>query len=138
MGLDYSSYGMNNLGSAYSEMTGFAGVWMLVALILALIGCFFVYFAFVKKDKKEENKTLAWLKDFLRFDKMLIEPIMKIAYIFVALFITLSSFALISSSFLGFLMYLVFGNLIARVIYEASMIIIMLWKNTTEINRKIK
>ena len=113
-------------------------VWVIIAFVLSLIGCFVVYFLFVKKDLKNNNKYLVWLKDFLNFDKMLIETILKIAYIFVALFITLSSFALIGSSFFNFLMTLVFRNIIARVIYEALLITVMLWKNTTEIKNSLK
>ena len=113
-------------------------IWLIISLIVSLIGCFFVYFMFVKKDGKEKNKYLAWLKSFLRFDNMLIETILKIAYIFAALFITLSSFAIIGTSFLGFLTTLVFGNLITRIVYEFALIIIMIWKNTNEIKNKTK
>ena len=69
---------------------------------------------------------------------MLIETILKITYIFVALLITLGSFALIGTSFLSFLLVLIFGNIGARVIYEASLIVIMIWKNTTEIKKNTK
>lgn len=113
-------------------------VWMIVSLILAVIGCFVVYFLFVKKDIKTDNKFLAWLKSFLSFDIMLVEPILKIAYLFVVIFLTLSSFSLISESFLAFLMYLVFGNILARVLYEILLIKIMIWKNTNEIKKKLK
>ena len=115
-----------------------SAIWLIITLVVSLIGCFLIYFMFVKKDGKENNKYLAWLKSFLRFDKMLVETILKIAYIFVALFITLGSFALIGTNFLGFLTTLVFGNLIARIVYEFALIIIMIWKNTTEIKNKTK
>ena len=123
--------------TTYGMGTG-ATVWMLVSLILALIGCFVVYFLFVKKDVKINNKFLVWLKSFLSFDKMLIETILKIAYIFAAIFITLGSFALIGTSFLSFLVMLIGGNLVTRVVYESLLIIVMLWKNTTEIKNKLK
>ena len=135
MGYDY--YGYDDLGSKLSFGVG-SFVWLIIALILSLIGCFLVYFMFVKKDNKLKNNKLEWLRSFLRFDKMLIETILKIAYIFAALFITLGSFSLISSSFLGFLCMLIFGNLTARIVYELSMIRIMIWKNTTEIKNKLK
>ena len=121
----------NNLGMG-------SYVWMIVAFILSLIGCFVIYFLFVKKDSIISNKFLLWLRDFLRFDKMLIENILKITYIFVALLITLGSFSIIGTSFLAFLLTLVLGNIIARVVYEASLIIIMIWKNTSEINKNLK
>jgi len=113
-------------------------VWTIVAFIISVIGCFVVYFLFVKKDLKSKNKYLVWLKDFLSFDKILIETILKIVYIFTALFITLGSFALIGSSFLSFLIMLIGGNIVARVVYEGLLINVMLWKNTTEIKNSLK
>lgn len=115
-------------------------IWLIISLIVALVGCFLVYFLFVTKDKKESNKKLAWLKDFLRFDKMLIETILKIAYIFAAICITLIPLAFIDSfgAFIGVLLFIVFGNLLTRVVYELSLIKVMIWKNTTEIKQKLK
>ena len=122
---------LNNTGTG-------ATVWTLVSLILALIGCFVVYFLFVVKKDHPKQKFLAWLKDFLSFKKMLIEVILKIAYLFFAIFITLSSFALIGSSFVAFLLTLILGNLLARLTFEGILMMIMIWKNTTEINKKLK
>ena len=115
-----------------------SAVWTLVSLILAAVGCFLVYFLFVKKNIKTDSKFLKWLKDFLNFDNMLIESILKIAYIFVVIFITLASFSLISVSFLSFVIMLVFGNLISRIIYELILITVMIWKNTADIKKKLK
>lgn len=142
MGYDY--YGYDNLGSSLNH--GIAAgvgvsVWLIIALILSLVGCFLIYFMFVKKDNKLKNNKLEWLRSFLRFDKMLIEVILKIAYIFTVLFITLGSFAFFAFGFGGFLLCLltiVFGNLIARIIYEGMLMRVMIWKNTTEIKNKIK
>lgn len=136
MGYDYG-YDMLGTSTTGSSLFG-STIWLIVALILSLIGCFLVYFLFVKKENQLNNKFLAWLREFLSFDKMLIETILKITYIFVALFITLGSFAMIGTSFLGFLCALIFGNIIARVIYEAALVKIMIWKNTTEIKKELK
>ena len=125
-------------GSGLSGMATGALIWTIIAFVLALVGCFVVYFLFVNKKETPKEKFLAWLKAFLEFDKMLIEPILKISYIFVAILITLGSFALIGTSFLSFIMMLVIGNLVARLLYEASMMFIMIWKNTTEIKNKVK
>lgn len=142
MGYDY--YGNDSLISSLdSGVAAGVGVtvWVIIALILSLVGCFLVYFMFVKKNNKLKNEKLEWLRSFLRFDKMLIETILKIAYIFAALFITLGSFAFFALGFGGFLLCLltiVFGNLIARICYEGMLIKIMIWKNTTEIKEKLK
>ena len=132
-----SGYGSYSSTPAVS-LSGGEAIWTLVSFIVALIGCFVVYFVFVAKKEEPKQKFLAWMKSFLSFDKMLIEVIIKIAYIFAALFITLFSFALIGTSFLLFLLVLVFGNLITRIIYEAIIMRIMIWKNTTEIKNKLK
>ena len=142
MGYDY--YGNDSLISSLdSGVAAGVGVtvWVIFALILSLVGCFLVYFMFVKKNNKLKNEKLEWLRSFLRFDKMLIETILKIAYIFAALFITLGSFSFFALGFSGFLLCLltiVFGNLIARICYEGMLIKIMIWKNTTEIKEKLK
>ncbi len=113
-------------------------IWTIISLIAALAGCFIVYFLFIKNDKKEKNDFLAWLKEFLSFDKMLIEPILKITYLFLVIFLTLSSFSLIGTSFVAFILTIVFGNITLRIIYEIALIKIMIWKNTTEIKNKLK
>ena len=113
-------------------------IWTIISLIAALAGCFIVYFLFIKNDKKEKNNFLAWLKEFLSFDKMLIEPILKITYLFLVIFLTLSSLSLIGTSFVAFILTIVFGNITLRIIYEIALIKIMIWKNTTEIKNKLK
>jgi hypothetical protein len=138
-GYDYDSLG-SALGSKASMGLG-ALIWTIIAFLAALVGCFLVYFLFVKKDGKPENKKLAWLKSFLRFDKMMIETILKICYIFAAIFITLFPFAFLAAGFSGFiacLLTIVFGNLLTRIIYEGMLMMVMIWKNTSEIKEKVK
>ena len=141
MGYDYGRSGLTSTyNSGYAAGLG-AGVWTIVALILAFVGCFLIYFLFVKKNNKLNNAKLEWLRSFLRFDKMLIEPILKIAYIFLALFITLASFSAFAAGAIGLLicpLIIIFGNLAARLVYEGMLVIIMIWKNTTEIKEKQK
>lgn len=141
------NYGYGNDGMLVSSLSkgvsaGIgAAIWTIIALILSLVGCFLIYFLFVKKDNKLNNPKLEWLRSFLRFDKMLIEVILKIAYIFAALFITLFSFTFFAMGFVGFLLCLltiIFGNLVARIVYEGMLMRVMIWKNTTEIKNKIK
>ena len=135
---------MYGLGSSYGSMdalammSGSSEVWSIVSLILAIIGAILAYFMFVKPEKKYPNKFVNWLRSFLNFNEMLIEPILKVTYIFFALFITLGSFSLISFSFVSFLAVLLLGNLFIRVVYEASMMMVGIWKNTKEINKKMK
>ena len=141
----YDGYGYDGLSSSNMASGIFNGIgsiiWLIIAFIAAVVGCFLVYFMFVKKDNKLKNNKLEWLRSFLRFDKMLIETILKIAYIFAAIFITLFPFVFLSLGFGGFitcLLTIIFGNLLTRIIYESALIKIMIWKNTTEIKQTLK
>ena len=69
---------------------------------------------------------------------MFMEALLKITYLIVAIYITLSSFAIIGTSFIGFIVYLIVGNLIARLVYEFSLILLVICRNTTEINKSLK
>ena len=69
---------------------------------------------------------------------MLIEQILKISYLFFAIFITLGSFSLIGYSFIAFLLLLIVGNLVLRIIFELILMAVMIWKNTNDINKKLK
>ena len=113
-------------------------VWAIVSLVLAIIGAIVGYFLFIKPDKKQDNKFLAWAKDFFSFKKMLIEDLLKIFYAFAAIYLTLFSFTLIGVNFLTFILTITLGNLVVRVMYEAALILIMIWKNTNDINKKMK
>lgn len=112
-------------------------IWTIVAIILAIAAGIMIYFMFVKSDKPVSS-NLQKLKDLLDFKTMLIEPILKVVYISLTVFIILFSFGLISTSFVLFLIVLIFGPLFVRITYELMMINIMIWKNTKEINDNIK
>ena len=114
---------------------------MIIAAILALVGGILVYYLFVKPDNKVNSEFLKKLKEVLRFNVMFIEGLLKIFYIIAAIFNTLSSFCWFAFGFMGvifFLVQLTLGNVVIRVIYEAILIKIMIWKNTNEINKKMK
>lgn len=130
----YSGYGFNDVALA----SGGSDVWTIIALVLAICGAIVGYFLFMKPEKNYPNKFVNWFRGFLNFQEMLIEPILKVTYAFMLIFITLTSFNLISYSFPAFLLYLIGFNLLIRVVYEASMMMVGIWKNTKEINKKMK
>lgn len=123
--------------SISSSATG-SLVWTIVSVILAIIGGILAYVLFINKNTKLENKFLIWLRDFLSFKNLLLETILKVTYVILAIFVTLTSFNMIGVSFFGFLLYLVIGNVVLRIIYESSLMLLMIWKNTSEINKKMK
>lgn len=111
-----------------------SSVWLIVSIVLAIIGGILVYFLFLsKKNEGKFTGFLGWLYDFLSFKKMFLETLLKITYLILALYVTLSSFASIGSNFLGFLLTLVIGNIVVRVIYEFSLVLLVICRNTTEI-----
>ena len=68
----------------------------------------------------------------------MLEDILKVSYLIIAIFITLFSFGLIGTSVVSFLATLIGGNLILRISYELSILLIKICQNTSEINSKLK
>lgn len=127
----------NSIDSISTTSTD-GSVWAIVGLIVALCGAIVLYFTFLN-PKNEKNYTgfTKKLYDFLSFKTMTLEMILKICYLFFAIWITISSFSLISQSFIAFLCMLFFGNVIVRLIFEGSLLILMIHRRLVEINNKM-
>lgn len=118
--------------------TSVDSTWMIISAVLAIVGGIVAYILFVsKKNNGEYTGFVAWLHDFLNFKKYVVEIILKVLYLICAIFITLSSFSLIGTSVAGFFLYLILGNILARVSYELILMLITIVNNTTEINKKL-
>ena len=127
-------------GSSSNAMAG-ASIWMIIAAIIAIVGGILVYFLFVKAKTEPKGKFLKWLKDFLSFKVMWIEPILKVVYYIATIFIVLNSFSFLGLGGYGVLMWLltlILGPVILRVAYEATMMFIMIWRNTRDIAENVK
>lgn len=125
--------------SYYARSAANVSVWMIVSIVLAIVGGILVYFLFLnKKNDGKFNGFVGWLYDFLSFKKMFLEALLKITYLIMALYVTLASFALIGINFLNFLLVLVFGNLAVRIVYEFALILLVICRNTSDINKKMK
>lgn len=130
LGVSSSNYGLNSVAAT--------GIWMIVSIIIAIIGGIALYFTvFTKQNEHKFKGFMGWLYDFFTFKNMLLETLLKILYIIVAIYITLSSFSLISISFIAFILQLTLGNLLARIGFEFSLLLLTICKNTTEINDKL-
>jgi hypothetical protein len=120
------------------EVSADVGIWLVISAVIAIMGGFVVYFVFLTKDNERKLQgTAKWFYDCLSFKKLLAEIILKIVYLIVAIYITLSSFAFISTSFIGFLVYLIFGNVAARLSFEFMLMLILICRNTSDINSKL-
>ncbi len=115
------------------------GVWGIVSIILAICGGIVLYFTFL--SPKNADKYTGFTKklyDFLSFRIMSLEMILKIAYLISAIFITLSSFSLISTSFVAFILYLFIGNILIRLVFEGSILILMIYRRLGDIHGVLK
>lgn len=124
----------------YAESVGTSfGNWSITALILSIIGGVLIYIFFLsQKENIKLSPFLKWLKDFLNFDKMMIETILKVVYLISTIFIILISFSFIAYDFSLFFLTLILGPTLIRLVYELILINICIWKNTTAINKKMK
>lgn len=134
----YSSpyrYGYHSGFSALQTTSVFSAVGLIVGIIAAI-----VLFAVFLKKKNEGKFTgfAGWMYDFLNFQKLSVEAVLKILYIIVAVWVTFTAFGLIASAgFLAFIFTLVLGNILIRVGFEFSMIAVKICKNLIEINKKM-
>ena len=131
--MGYDGYGY----AASSGSTSFASVWPIVSLILAICGAIVLYFTFLNKNNDGKyTGFLGWLYNFLTFKTITLEAILKMVYLFLAIYITLFSFELIAVNFLVFLLVLVLGNLLARVMLESSLLILLIYRQLVKIADK--
>jgi hypothetical protein len=134
----YSSYGSLYGTTSTASSVASNATWIIIAAVLAVVGGIALYFTFLsKKNEGKYTGFLGWMYEFLNFKKFTIEAILKVTYLILAIFITLSSFAAIGTSFLSFVLTLVLGNLGLRIAYEFSLILLVICRNTTDINNKL-
>jgi hypothetical protein len=125
-----------NYITASSSVSG-SLVWIIVSLVVAILGGIALYFIFTSKEFEPKLKGFVkTLSEYLTFEKGIIRPLLKITYLILMLYITLSSFALIRYSFLSFLITLILGNLVLRIIFEFSIIMLELANDVKAIRKK--
>ncbi len=120
----------------YSRSYEINPVVTVMLFIFAVVLGVIAYYGFVKRKGKLQSEFFTKLKAFLNFDTMIIEGLLKVTYIILAIFVTLFSFQIIPINFFEFLFVLIFGNILVRVAYETSMVVLLIWRNTSEINKK--
>jgi len=126
---------------AYSTPSTGPDVWSIIAMIIAVVGSILTYFLFVNSKTEAKGKFTKWLKDFLSFKIMWIEPIMKIVYYCTTIFSILYSFTFLQYGGYGVLYFficLMLVPILIRVGYELFMLFIMVWRNTRDIAENVK
>ena len=112
------------------------GVWGIIAMVIAFIAAILIYFLFVNSKTEVKGRFAKWLKDFLSFRIMWLEPILKMAYYFATIFVILTSFTFLQFGGYGvlyFFIMLIGGPILVRVCYEMVMLLVGIWRNTKDI-----
>lgn len=131
---DYYSYYYDPISLSSIDPVG-VGFAVIVSLVVAII----VYFTFLSKRNAGRFTGFAgWLYEVLNFGKLIIEALLKICYMFITLFISIISIIHMKDSFGEGLLMLIGFNVVIRIGYECLLMIVMLCKNTKEINSKLK
>ena len=134
---NYGGYG-SGYGYGYGGPSQGAIIWIIISIVIAIVGGLVLYFTFMSKKNRGRFKGfLGGLYEFLHFRKIVIETILKIAYLILAIAVTLGSFAFIGQSFLAFLVILILGNLLLRISYEMTMMMVGIWRNTTDMSNAL-
>ena len=134
-----SSSLVKSAASINAKSLGQTEVILIVALVAAIVGSILTYVLFLRKENEGKYTGFAkWLYEFLQFSKLYVEEIVKFTYIFLVIFVTISSFTVISTNFMLFLYQLIVGNIELRVAYELIKILIEIHKNVKELNEKTK
>ena len=114
---------------------------LLIVGAIALITAILVFVLVVKRKKSFKGRFANWIKEFLNFRSILVAGIIKILYIFLAVFLTIMSIIVMFQGkgddvlpmVLSGLALLIFGNILLRVMLELTMAMIVVWENTSDI-----
>lgn len=129
-------YYNNNYGTHLVNSS--TDIWTIASLLIAICGGIVIYFTFLNPNNaKNYTGFTEKLYKYLSFSKLSIEAILKICYLIVTIFVTITSFSYISTNFVLFIVYLVFGNVIVRLIFESALLVLMMYHKINDINDKL-
>ena len=120
----------------YSYTPFFSLVMPVLALLVIVAGGLALYFLFVRKPNTYKGPA-ASLHDILTFRTFFTEKLIRVLYCIAAVAIAVYSVMLLFSHFFAALFVFVVGNLVARITFEYALLLLVLCRNTQEINRKL-
>lgn len=140
-GNSYDYYDYYDYGYSYSSGPDFEEIFGIIALIAAAV-LMILSFIFIIPAKKRDKLPgfFRVVHDIFNFNGLIIEVLLKAAYIFATIFTILFSFLMI---FTGddvevWLLSLVLGPIAIRIAFEFIMMAVLLVKNVMSINQKLK
>lgn len=145
----YGSFGSYGSYANESILSGTLQAFLsrIIIVILGLILGLVVFFVFMpKKNEGKYTGFLGWLYDFLNFKILLSQGLLKALYAISAATLILSSLykfiftegGSIGAKLLAFVLTFVLGNIILRIVYEFMLFIILICKNTSDINSNLE
>lgn len=120
----------------YTYTPFFSFILPIIAAIVVIAGGLALYFLFARKANHFQG-MIAKLHDALNFRTFYTEKIIRALYCITVVGIVVYSVILLFSQFFTALLLFVLGNLTARIVYEYALLLLVLCRNTQEINRKI-
>ncbi len=125
----------------YYRVVQLSEVFSIVSLILA-IAAMVLSFIFIIPAKKRNKlpKFFQIIHDIFNFNGLVIEVILKALYIVSTIFTILYSFFMIFTGYgvFGWILTMILGPVIIRIVFELIMMSILLVKNVIAINVKLK
>lgn len=115
-----------------------------ICAIAATIALFILVIPESKKETIANNKFLLFLHDLFNFKTLYLEWIVKALYVLTTTACVGIGFFMLFAGYRGYISYagpgfvlMILGPIIARITYESTMYIILLVKNTMQINGKL-
>lgn len=135
--MGYYGYGYYDTIGGYSS--AYAPIVYAVVAILAVILGIVLFFTMLRK--KNENKYSGFkakVYHFLNVNKFYTEDIIRLLYVITVCVLTLVGLAqIVMGSFLTGILFIVVGNIAARVSYECLLMFFVLVRKTVAIDRKL-
>ena len=113
---------------------------LIIGIIAGIVMTILMYLLVIpEKTRKNLPGFLQFVHDIVNFKTMLLEPIIKVLYIFCTFVSIIAGILLLFACpvWIGLLMIFI-GPLVLRVIYELIMLFVLQVQNTISINRKLK
>lgn len=121
--------------------SGDPDVLTIVAMVVAVCGAITLFFTFLTKNNEGKfTGFVGMLYDTFTFKKFWLKPLLKVTYLMLAIYTTISSFGYLSIEKYGWKMWLqtlIIGNLVLRMAYEAGIMFVSMYENSKAIKEKL-
>ena len=125
---------------SYYELLQIKSVMAIVGIIMGIgLAVFLFIMVFPKsKGQKFTNPMLQKLHHFLQFNTLVLEIVLKGAYVIVTcISISVGLFLLFTGDFVAFLTYSIGVPIVQRLVYELLLMFVLLVSNVKDINKKL-